>query len=544
MFNKIIFYIYLFIFCISIIALVIGCIAYTKHIKLKPPTPTPPKPTPTPTPPKPTPTPTPPKPTPTPPKPTPTPPPKPTPTPGECCIPQDWASVGGVSGQNQKYWDAGGPDVCSCGQWSNYYLSKKYITPEGAEEGSFCPSIYNPITANTQAFWSNHGSNKNPLMKCNSTDKNQNCCWWGRGAIQLTGQHNYYIFNNALQKIYSNKYDDLCKNPQQICPPKPLEWGQPVNCKATPDGINRGVTDQSCNINCNHDPPTPWCGPPYNYCKCSSLPDYDDKIGWLAGIFFWENQVQTPFTDKYWVALNKFIMEDWTQSTSILVKNALNDITNWARCVSSVINLGVWEDNGNDPDGIESRLEAIYNIVKYFDKSIDKFSPQNLSNYLNNLDSNDLRQAAYPDIKNSIPDCRQGATQNNCPILFKTQNLPKIINDYNSNMSNQFKLSKSGDISTSQKQSISILAGFLGNIIFETGYLTTCDETIWTTGPGDTAQAGHGTCYNPTTGIIDKCDEWQHEMCYYTGDSNLWNKPRKEIHPFMCAGKDDLPVCK
>jgi len=55
----------------------------------------------------------------------------------------------------------------------------------------------------------------------------EGCCWWGRGAIQLTGRCNMGKLNNILKSVsYFQDGDDLCKSPEWICSSKypTLKW--------------------------------------------------------------------------------------------------------------------------------------------------------------------------------------------------------------------------------------------------------------------------------------------------------------------------------
>jgi len=74
------------------------------------------------------------------------------------------------------------------------------------------------ITANTSASWA-----IGPL-ECTQHTETENCCWWGRGAIQTTGPTNY----GALQAEVINKREnsdiDLCKDPGLLCTEDDLKW--------------------------------------------------------------------------------------------------------------------------------------------------------------------------------------------------------------------------------------------------------------------------------------------------------------------------------
>merc|ERR1712066_856478 len=50
----------------------------------------------------------------------------------------------------------------------------------------------------------------------------QGCCWWGRGAIQTTGPHNYKKLQDDVVSKVSDV--DLCTNPEAICQHDQLKW--------------------------------------------------------------------------------------------------------------------------------------------------------------------------------------------------------------------------------------------------------------------------------------------------------------------------------
>ena len=104
---------------------------------------------------------------------------------------------------------------CSCGQYSNDYMGIKYTGQP------HCPRNNNMnITATTSASFGSLGP-----MECKSGTASAGCCWWGRGPIQLTGQHNYQGFQNWLNDNNIIKLStSLCDNPNQICTNKQLLW--------------------------------------------------------------------------------------------------------------------------------------------------------------------------------------------------------------------------------------------------------------------------------------------------------------------------------
>jgi len=62
----------------------------------------------------------------------------------------------------------------------------------------------------------------------------EGCCWWGRGVIQTTGRCNfgklnYYMGKRGADENRTVLYPDMdfCKNPEAICEPDspaPLKW--------------------------------------------------------------------------------------------------------------------------------------------------------------------------------------------------------------------------------------------------------------------------------------------------------------------------------
>jgi len=93
---------------------------------------------------------------------------------------------------------------CSCGQHDNYMTSKYTGDPR-------CDIPWNAsITGSTKDGY------QFP-MKCEPNSKSAGCCFWGRGATQITGQHNYKLFENYINE---NKVDgddvDFCKHPDKV----------------------------------------------------------------------------------------------------------------------------------------------------------------------------------------------------------------------------------------------------------------------------------------------------------------------------------------
>jgi predicted chitinase len=75
------------------------------------------------------------------------------------------------------------------------------------------------MTAVTSASWA-----KGP-MKCEPGTPTAGCCWWGRGAIQTTGPHNYKLLQqDIVGKASAFSGIDLCKNPEAICEKDGMKW--------------------------------------------------------------------------------------------------------------------------------------------------------------------------------------------------------------------------------------------------------------------------------------------------------------------------------
>ena len=85
---------------------------------------------------------------------------------------------------------------CSCAQYNNY-MGPSYIGK---------PRCDIDFTMDISAV---EGG-----MECKPGKKSQGCCFWGRGPIQVTGQHNYKELDTYIKTI--GKKDDLCKHPELV----------------------------------------------------------------------------------------------------------------------------------------------------------------------------------------------------------------------------------------------------------------------------------------------------------------------------------------
>lgn len=73
------------------------------------------------------------------------------------------------------------------------------------------------MTAETRASW---GGLARCIVPGTSTE---GCCWWGRGAIQTTGPHNYKMLQDEVVAC-DLEGTDLCTNPEAMCPKDQLKW--------------------------------------------------------------------------------------------------------------------------------------------------------------------------------------------------------------------------------------------------------------------------------------------------------------------------------
>lgn len=107
---------------------------------------------------------------------------------------------------NAKWWGAPPPLVCGP---KSKYPTTGYWNPYAACEDGNCNAYEGQLGGALV-------DTTTPNM-AGRTDV-EGCCWWGRGAIQLTGISNYGILNHFMGKG-SGIYDDIdfCTDPQAVC---------------------------------------------------------------------------------------------------------------------------------------------------------------------------------------------------------------------------------------------------------------------------------------------------------------------------------------
>merc|ERR1712203_236416 len=128
----------------------------------------------------------------------------------------------------QSMWESGGDAPWSACDENNYSgLSTAPCTQRS--DGIRYDSLTSPpscevdpqmrMTAETYASWT-----PGP-MQCVPGTETEGCCWWGRGAIQTTGPHNYKMLQqDVVSKVDSLSGTDLCTNPEAMCQVGELKW--------------------------------------------------------------------------------------------------------------------------------------------------------------------------------------------------------------------------------------------------------------------------------------------------------------------------------
>jgi len=128
----------------------------------------------------------------------------------------------------QTMWESGGEAPFSACDENNYtgkldaactqrYDGQRYDSLVSSTSCQVDPQM--SMTAETHASWT-----PGP-MQCVPGTITEGCCWWGRGAIQTTGPHNYAMLQrNVVGKLSQFDNVDLCTNPEAICQVDELKW--------------------------------------------------------------------------------------------------------------------------------------------------------------------------------------------------------------------------------------------------------------------------------------------------------------------------------
>jgi len=128
----------------------------------------------------------------------------------------------------QSMWESGGEAPWSACDENNY-LGTETAPCTQRGDGQRYDSLTGPpacevdlqmrMVAETAASWT-----PGP-MSCVPGTITQGCCWWGRGAIQTTGPHNYRMLQrDVVSKVEGMRDVDLCVNPEAICQNRQLKW--------------------------------------------------------------------------------------------------------------------------------------------------------------------------------------------------------------------------------------------------------------------------------------------------------------------------------
>jgi predicted chitinase len=155
------------------------------------------------------------------------------------------------------------------------------------------------MIAETMASW----AQSNPRMECKPGTSTEGCCWWGRGAIQTTGPHNYKMLQVEVVDKVSFLKDidiDLCSNPEAIC--------------------------------------------------------QQDALKWLGALYYWTSIVQTatPFIE----SLEHFVEYGFQSDASIVGGASFNDGT------GGMVNNGAWDAEAHGNEGRSENFEKFVAAFK------------------------------------------------------------------------------------------------------------------------------------------------------------------------------------
>jgi len=128
----------------------------------------------------------------------------------------------------QCMWESGGDAPFSACDENNYINSPTAPCTQRSD-GSLYADLTSPpacdvdlnmhMVAETRASWTSGP------MECTPNTVTAGCCWWGRGAIQTTGPHNYRVLQqDVVSKVESLSAVDLCTNPEAMCQRDEMKW--------------------------------------------------------------------------------------------------------------------------------------------------------------------------------------------------------------------------------------------------------------------------------------------------------------------------------
>jgi len=172
---------------------------------------------------------------------------------------------------------------------------------------------YDPIKAGGWQFCGGAGcaTPAAPVFNRSARTDVEGCCWWGRGVIQTTGvcnfgKLNYYMGARGARENRTVLYPtlDFCKNPESVC-----------------------------------DPTSP------------------PELKWIAGFFYWLNDVQSYVDKDGWVYMSK--LKNWTDAGMNL------DDKSYINACSGIVNRGCYNPpcGGNPMQGGAERAANFAKVI-------------------------------------------------------------------------------------------------------------------------------------------------------------------------------------
>jgi len=184
----------------------------------------------------------------------------------------------------------------------------KYVNKSGS-----CRD-YKGIKAGGWNYCGGEGCPSCPAPVFNKTGRTdvEGCCWWGRGVIQTTGicnfgKLNYYMGARGQREGRDVIYPkiDFCKNPESICEP-----------------------------------------------------DSPKELKWIAGFFYWLNDVQSYVDKDGWVYMQK--LKNWTDAGMNLEDKS------YINACSGIVNRGCYNPpcGGNPMEGGAARAANFAKVIQ------------------------------------------------------------------------------------------------------------------------------------------------------------------------------------